>query len=758
MRRSHAWLLLLVAPLLLQLACSGESSHVTPLPDEDPVGSPNVAGAVTSDAGSTEGTLVSLETTVGGVAASVWKELAPGRDLAKTGVRATVVDAAGRYRFLGVEPGHYILDATLDDHLAATRTVQVPATATKADTIVVDVVLTPTGSLAGTVLLENGSDHASTVVYVEGTSYVAVTDPNGDYQIDGIPVGSYTVRATHPQYLDETQPGTVASAGDIGAVAQMLLRRDSNIAPSVTTIPASSINGVEGDPVPLDGTASDPDGMVVLYEWDFEDDGVFDTSSPTDAVASPIYASAGTYLAKLRVTDDDGAIGLDVVTVNVMTAPEAVYLSTTGDDQNQGNIADPVATLARAYQAAASLGVDTIRVEEGVYQETVVLAEGFHVEGGYQTPAWSQGPGLSEFQGGAIAATATGITNTTLISQIQFTAADGAPGNSSIAMRLDGCGSLLRFEDCVFRAGDGGDGSNGTTGSSGAPGGNGANGGFVFCGGNAGSGGNGGSSGCGCSGGDGGDGGVPTGDGANGFAGGCQGAVAGFGGDGGSEADGEDGTTGGSGLNGNPGQHGFVANNSGTVTGGLWVPFQSGNGTDGFCGRGGGGGGGGGGTGGVFRDETGGNGGGGGGGGGQPGIAGAGGSGGWASFGVFARGSQSTFVDCTFIAQRGGDGGNGGNGGAGGTGGAGGAGGTGCIADTGRGGNGGNGGDGGAGGGGAGGPGGPSYGIYRSISSLNLVSPVYQTGIGGTGGNGGLRGDAATQAPNGSQGLSGSIF
>jgi len=59
--------------------------------------------------------------------------------------------------------------------------------------------------------------------------------------------------------------------------------------------------------VTLDGSTSyDADGFIVLYEWDFESDGVFDYESETNPNAVTTYPNQGTYNATLRVTDDDG--------------------------------------------------------------------------------------------------------------------------------------------------------------------------------------------------------------------------------------------------------------------------------------------------------------------------------------------------------------------------------------------------------------------------------------------------------------------
>ena len=72
------------------------------------------------------------------------------------------------------------------------------------------------------------------------------------------------------------------------------------------TANASPSNG----PVPLavsfTCTATDPDGSVVRYEWDFDGDGTFDASSPSTGSASHTYDQAGEFVARCRVTDNDG--------------------------------------------------------------------------------------------------------------------------------------------------------------------------------------------------------------------------------------------------------------------------------------------------------------------------------------------------------------------------------------------------------------------------------------------------------------------
>jgi hypothetical protein len=77
--------------------------------------------------------------------------------------------------------------------------------------------------------------------------------------------------------------------------------------------------GFVGESIIFDGSgSSDPDGSIVLYEWDFEDDGVFDFSS-VSATAFHTYSLPGLFDVNLRVTDDSGLSDFDATTVTVTT-------------------------------------------------------------------------------------------------------------------------------------------------------------------------------------------------------------------------------------------------------------------------------------------------------------------------------------------------------------------------------------------------------------------------------------------------------
>ena len=62
----------------------------------------------------------------------------------------------------------------------------------------------------------------------------------------------------------------------------------------------------------------DPDGEIVLYEWDFEGDGVFDWNSTETGNTVHVYHKEGAYNATLRVTDNNGSCSSDVYYVLIL--------------------------------------------------------------------------------------------------------------------------------------------------------------------------------------------------------------------------------------------------------------------------------------------------------------------------------------------------------------------------------------------------------------------------------------------------------
>lgn len=67
------------------------------------------------------------------------------------------------------------------------------------------------GSIAGVAILEGASNHSGILISIEGTNYTAITNSNGNYLIQGIPVGRYNLMASKSGYDDATVSGVVVN-------------------------------------------------------------------------------------------------------------------------------------------------------------------------------------------------------------------------------------------------------------------------------------------------------------------------------------------------------------------------------------------------------------------------------------------------------------------------------------------------------------------------------------------------------------------
>ena len=153
---------------------------------------------------------------------------------------------------------------------------------------------------------------------------------------------TYTVVGTYTASLRVTDNG---GATDTETVS---------IAAGVANVPPSAVASASPNPVKVGAAVSfssagsrDTDGTIATYRWDFGD------STATSNAPNPthVYATPGSRTATLTVTDDDGAVKTDsvTVTVNANQAPTA----TAGATPLSGK-----APLAVSFSAAGSIDGD----------------------------------------------------------------------------------------------------------------------------------------------------------------------------------------------------------------------------------------------------------------------------------------------------------------------------------------------------------------------------------------------------------------
>jgi len=123
---------------------------------------------------------------------------------------------------------------------------------------------------------------------------------------------------------------TLQIDADGDGVFEQTIKADATLQP-----PTADINGPyegnEGSPIFFDASnSSDPDGEIILYEWDFDGDGIYDVASASSTMAR---AWGDDYQGEitLRVTDDEGLTNIAATTVNVNNvAPIISNLSVEG--------------------------------------------------------------------------------------------------------------------------------------------------------------------------------------------------------------------------------------------------------------------------------------------------------------------------------------------------------------------------------------------------------------------------------------------
>jgi PKD repeat protein len=183
----------------------------------------------------------------------------------------------------------------------------------------------------------------------------AITKYEWDFDGDGVyDWSSTTAAATSYIYPTVgTYKATLRVTDILGltATASLIIRPQPPGSPTVSAS-ASPNSGSSPLAVNFTGSATSPNGGITNYEWDFDNDGVFDWSSTTTGNTSYTYNKGGIYDATLRVTDVAGAIGIGSVRISVN-----IILSLTRNPDSFNPSNSGTTTVTTAFSGAASVNI-----------------------------------------------------------------------------------------------------------------------------------------------------------------------------------------------------------------------------------------------------------------------------------------------------------------------------------------------------------------------------------------------------------------
>lgn len=133
-----------------------------------------------------------------------------------------------------------------------------------------------------------------------------------------IGIGGHPVTHAYFSALAEGTGGAFFTAANAGEVVDAILEAIEVITLSPFADAGGPYEGRVGEAVILDASGSyDPDGTIVLYEWDWDSDGVWDESTLGPTITHTwLGAFDGT--VRMRVTDDSSLTSFDTAAVSIV--------------------------------------------------------------------------------------------------------------------------------------------------------------------------------------------------------------------------------------------------------------------------------------------------------------------------------------------------------------------------------------------------------------------------------------------------------
>jgi hypothetical protein len=316
------------------------------------------------------GIAVTMEAVAGSQTSAVSQALTEGAIGASAVYAQAVTGSDGSYLFTDVAPGTYTLYASCAESLESAVEVNVVVEANTTLTVD-DLYLTPVGSITGIALLSGVAAGSSQgiIVYLAGTSYVAITDGFGNYTISGVPEGTgYTLVASMDGFANSSQTVSVAPLV-VTEPAPITLTSGSSsdtsppVIKSVTHIPQPArVNS----PTAILVDAQDPESILTL-SYDTDSDGGTATATHQITVSTALPDQTTPQIQSITHTPLEVRTG-DEVTIVVTVVPDDFTPTITYDTDNDGEFDDP-ATVTYASSGIKPVGV-RVETAGGATQQT----------------------------------------------------------------------------------------------------------------------------------------------------------------------------------------------------------------------------------------------------------------------------------------------------------------------------------------------------------------------------------------------------
>lgn len=192
---------------------------------------------------------------------------------------------------------------------------------------------------AETLNLRDGADTVVEIYDSNGTTVLASNDDRTTADVSSYLRHEFTASGTF--YLRVTAYAGPLQVAELGSY-DIRLTLAPNASPTVA-ISASTSSGTVPFAVNFSVTASDSDGTIASYDWDFNGDGVFEYSTTYSGSISYTYTSPGMFTAMVRVTDNKGASTIATTTITV-ASPVIAPTTTVTIDSVSGSTA-PVTAM-----------------------------------------------------------------------------------------------------------------------------------------------------------------------------------------------------------------------------------------------------------------------------------------------------------------------------------------------------------------------------------------------------------------------------